>query len=74
MNGEDRITAKKAAGEVLPAIRKVKTVLADRLVALQYLHEVVDKRPGNQCGMETYQLRVVDEQLRIIVETLCQIS
>ncbi len=74
MNGEDRITAKKTAAEVLPEVQRVQAILADHLIALKYLWVVVDGKPKNQESMGCYQLGLIHEQLAICEESLCRIS
>lgn len=73
MGGENRLTSKKVAAELLPKITKAREVLTSQLVSLRYLWVEVEKRPATQFDSGEFALYQIGERLRRMEDELCQI-
>lgn len=73
MRGEDRLTVKKVAAEVLPKISEAREVLTSHLASLRYLWTKVDKKPVDRFLMDAFVLVTIEERLRVLEDELCQI-
>lgn len=73
MAGEDRITEKTVAAEVLPKVSEAREVLTSHLASLRYLWTQVDKKPADRFSMEAFALANIEERLRQMENELCRI-
>lgn len=73
MRGEDRLTEKKVAAQVLPKITEAREVLTSHLASLRYLWEKVDKKPADRMTMEGFALLKAKESLKRLEDELCRI-
>lgn len=73
MSSEERVTAKNAAAEVLPAIMEARLVLAVHQTSIKYVLATIDKKNPIEVGAECYAISRAIHFLESAEYILCQL-